>query len=140
MGNHTYRVLLGEMTWAEALRSCRVQGMDLASVADSFQQASLSVTVNKANTSMWIGLVSKDVGTSRGHHPQQVKLSTEVLSIWSTAVCGKGVALVSVPPPPLTIHVQIYAINAKNSEKNHDSFLPRIVWTSSSFNLLLHTY
>ncbi|XP_023695795.2 lymphocyte antigen 75-like [Paramormyrops kingsleyae] len=80
VGNHTYHVLLGDMTWAEALRSCRMQGMDLASVPDTFQQASLSVTVNKANTSMWIGLVSKDGGT----HYHWTDNSHTVFSRWTS--------------------------------------------------------
>lgn len=60
--NKTFKVLLkNDMTWYDALALCKRNGMDLASVADTYQQAVLSVLVSKAQYPFWIGLFSNDV-------------------------------------------------------------------------------
>ncbi|XP_053369706.1 lymphocyte antigen 75 [Clarias gariepinus] len=59
--NKTFKVLLkNDMTWYDALALCKTNGMDLASVADTYQQAVLSVLVSKAQYPFWIGLFSND--------------------------------------------------------------------------------
>ncbi|XP_029113613.1 lymphocyte antigen 75-like isoform X1 [Scleropages formosus] len=79
MGEHTYLVVQGNMTWLEALEQCKNKGMELTSVSDAFQQAALTVTVSKANTSLWIGLYSLDDGI----HYQWTDGSHTVFSRWS---------------------------------------------------------
>ncbi|XP_023658327.2 lymphocyte antigen 75 isoform X2 [Paramormyrops kingsleyae] len=60
VGNHTYRILQGNLTWSKAMEQCKELDMNLASVTELIQQASLSVTASRANMSLWIGLYSAD--------------------------------------------------------------------------------
>ncbi|XP_060735001.1 lymphocyte antigen 75 [Tachysurus vachellii] len=59
--NKTFKMVLKEsVTWYEALDLCKKNGMDLASVADAYQQAVLTVHVSKARSPLWIGLYSEN--------------------------------------------------------------------------------
>lgn len=60
--NHTFKVVLEKnLTWIDALQLCREQNMTLASVANAYIQAQLTVRVNRRRQPLWIGLFSVDV-------------------------------------------------------------------------------
>uniref|UniRef100_A0AAY5KK31 Phospholipase A2 receptor 1 n=1 Tax=Esox lucius TaxID=8010 RepID=A0AAY5KK31_ESOLU len=60
--NGSYRVVRGNMTWYEALHRCSESKSELVSITDPFQQAFLTVLVNKLDFPHWIGLYSEDDG------------------------------------------------------------------------------
>ncbi|XP_056590503.1 secretory phospholipase A2 receptor [Triplophysa dalaica] len=62
--NHSYHIIHGNMSWYAAQKSCEERGAALVSVTNPFQQAYLSVLINRLGTPHWIGLYSTDDGIS----------------------------------------------------------------------------
>nr|XP_033800444.1 secretory phospholipase A2 receptor isoform X2 [Geotrypetes seraphini] len=61
-GNRTYRIINGNMTWYDALKTCKEIGTDLVSIADQYHQSFLTVIVDRLGYSHWIGLFSLNEG------------------------------------------------------------------------------
>nr|XP_055039953.1 secretory phospholipase A2 receptor isoform X1 [Misgurnus anguillicaudatus] len=62
--NISYRVIHGNLSWYAAQKRCSDRGMALVSVTDPFQQAYLTVLMNRLGVPLWIGLYSTDDGIS----------------------------------------------------------------------------
>ncbi|KAL4636213.1 secretory phospholipase A2 receptor isoform X1 [Arapaima gigas] len=62
--NRSYKVIHGNMSWYDALNRCLENEAELVSITEPFQQAFLTVLVNKLAFAHWIGLFSQDNGIS----------------------------------------------------------------------------
>nr|XP_048282061.1 secretory phospholipase A2 receptor [Myodes glareolus] len=61
-GNRTYKIIRANLTWYTARRTCLMHGAELASIADDFQQAFLTVVLSRLGHAHWIGLSTTDNG------------------------------------------------------------------------------
>lgn len=59
--NVQYKLILNNLTWNDAMAACIGQKMQLVSITDQFQQASLAVQAALHDYPLWIGLFSRDV-------------------------------------------------------------------------------
>ncbi|MGH0159600.1 UNVERIFIED_CONTAM: hypothetical protein FKN15_037755 [Acipenser sinensis] len=57
---HTYKIIKQNLTWYDALVQCRAEKMELSSISEPYQQAFLTVTINRFRQPAWIGLFSED--------------------------------------------------------------------------------
>uniref|UniRef100_A0A8C2KD52 Phospholipase A2 receptor 1 n=1 Tax=Cyprinus carpio TaxID=7962 RepID=A0A8C2KD52_CYPCA len=62
--NHSYRIIHGNLSWYQAQKACLEKGAALVSITDPFQQAYLTVLINRLEAPHWIGLYSTDDGLS----------------------------------------------------------------------------
>uniref|UniRef100_A0A672SME5 Phospholipase A2 receptor 1 n=1 Tax=Sinocyclocheilus grahami TaxID=75366 RepID=A0A672SME5_SINGR len=62
--NHSYRIIHGNLSWYQAQKTCLEKGAALVSITDPFQQAYLTVLINRLEAPHWIGLYSTDDGIS----------------------------------------------------------------------------
>ncbi|XP_025055752.1 lymphocyte antigen 75, partial [Alligator sinensis] len=59
-GDNTYKILQKKLTWYEALKECKKNGMDLASVHNESQQLFLDDIVKRDGYPLWLGLSIHD--------------------------------------------------------------------------------
>ncbi|OXB77070.1 UNVERIFIED_CONTAM: hypothetical protein H355_007717 [Colinus virginianus] len=64
--NVQYKVILKNLTWNDAMAACINHKMQLVSITDQFQQASLAVRAALHDYPLWIGLFSRDGGKHYG--------------------------------------------------------------------------
>uniref|UniRef100_A0A669PTN9 Lymphocyte antigen 75 n=1 Tax=Phasianus colchicus TaxID=9054 RepID=A0A669PTN9_PHACC len=64
--NVQYKIILKNLTWNDAMAACINHKMQLVSITDQFQQASLAVQAALHDFPLWIGLFSRDGGKHYG--------------------------------------------------------------------------
>lgn len=62
-GNRMYKLISGNFTWSSALQACMANSAELVSITDQYQQAFLTVIVNRLGYNHWIGLFTANVRT-----------------------------------------------------------------------------
>ncbi|TRY88119.1 hypothetical protein DNTS_031499 [Danionella cerebrum] len=58
--NNSYLIIRGNLSWYDAQAACVTKGAELVSITDAFQQAYLTVLINRLGEAYWIGLYSAD--------------------------------------------------------------------------------
>lgn len=96
---HNYRVLSGNLSWYNAMVTCRENHSDLASIMDAYHQAFLTVLVNRLGAPHWIGLHSEMAVGVRHKKKGLICLACSQLAIAMVTVCYYWLSSPLVPSP-----------------------------------------
>lgn len=102
---HNYRVISGNLSWYDAMVTCRENHSDLASIMDAYHQAFLTVLVNRLGAPHWIGLHS-EMAVS-------IKKSDRFVSL----VCCHYYGYVAISPPLLSSSRAASVISGRTAVK-----------------------